>query len=54
MIVYCDTSFIFSQLNDDDALHAAANATVRRFSGEEFVVCDIHFLELPAPARVAT
>jgi predicted nucleic acid-binding protein len=54
MIVYCDTSFIFSQLNDDDALHAPANAILRRFSGEEFVVCDIHFLELPAAARVAT
>jgi len=54
MIVYCDTSFIFSQLNDEDIHHAAANALVRRFPGKEFVVCDIHFLELPAAARVAT
>ncbi len=54
MIVYCDTSFIFSRLHDGDANHAAANVMARRFSGEEFVVCDIHFIELPAAARVAT
>ena len=54
MRVYCDTSFLFGFLNEDDVNHAAARGRARRFSGDDFVVCEVHLLELPAAVRAAT
>jgi len=54
MTVYCDTSFLVSFLNEDDVNHAAARGRARRFSGDDFVVCEVHLLELPAAVRAAT
>ena len=54
MIVYCDTSFLFSFLNEDDVNHAAARGRAGRFSGDDFVICEVHLLELPAAVRAAT
>ena len=54
MIVYCDTSFLVSYLNEDDENHAAARAKAERFATEDFVVCEVHLLELPAAVRAAT
>jgi predicted nucleic acid-binding protein len=52
--VYCDTSFLFSYLNEDDANHAGARARAGRYSSDDFVICEIHLLELPAAVRAAT
>ena len=54
MRVYCDTSFLFSYLNEDDVHHAAARARAGRLSGDDFVICEVHLLDLPAAARAAT
>ena len=54
MIVYCDTSFLFSFLNEDDVNHAAARRRAGQFYGDDFVVCEVHLLELPAAVRAAT
>jgi predicted nucleic acid-binding protein len=54
MIVYCDTSFLISYLNEDDAYHATARARAGRLSAEDFVICEVHLLELPAAVRAAT
>lgn len=54
MIVYCDTSWLVSYLNEDDQNHAVARATAAKFSGHDFVVCEVHLLELPAAMRAAT
>ena len=54
MIVYCDTSFLVSYLNADDANHAAARAKARRFAEHDFVVCEVHLLEVPAAVRAST
>lgn len=54
MRVYCDTSFLFSFLNEDDVNHAAARGRASRFSSDDFVICEVHLLELPAAARAAT
>ena len=54
MKVYCDTSFLVSYLNEDDVNHAAARARAGRLSGHDFVICEVHTLELPAAVRAAT
>ena len=54
MIVYCDTSFLVSYLNEDDENHPPARAKAERFSAHDFVVCEVHLLELPAAVRAAT
>ena len=53
MIVYCDTSFLVSYLNEEDANHVEARAMVSRFDGQDFIVCEAHLLELPAAVRAA-
>jgi predicted nucleic acid-binding protein len=53
MIVYCDTSFLVSFFNDDDVNHGAARELARKHRADEFVVCDVHLLELPASVRAA-
>ncbi len=54
MKVYCDTSFLVSYLNEDDVNHAAARARAGRLAGDDFVLCEVHTLELPAAVRSAT
>ena len=54
MIVYCDTSWLVSYLNEDDENHAAARAQAGKLVGHDFVVCEVHMLELPAAVRAAT
>jgi len=54
MIVYCDTSWLLSYLNEDDANHAIARTSAAKMAGQEFVVCEVHLLELPAAIRAAT
>ena len=52
MIVYCDTIWLLSYLNEDDENHAAARARpAGKLAGHEFVVCEVHLLELPAAMR---
>ena len=54
MIVYCDTSFLISYLNEDDENHEAARASAGKFSNDDFSICEVHQLELPAAIRAAT
>ena len=54
MKVYCDTSFLVSYLNEDDVNHAGARARAGRWSGDDFILCEVHTLELPAAVRAAT
>src|SRR5258708_37444183 len=54
MIVYCDTSWLLSYLNEDDENHATARAAAGKLTGHDFVVCEVHLLELPAAIRAAT
>ena len=54
MIIYCDTSFLVSYLNEDDVNHPAARAKAAGVSAHDFVVCEVHLLELPAAVRAAT
>ena len=54
MIVYSDTSFLISYLHEDDANHAPARALAGKFSSDDFVICEVHLLELPAALRAAT
>jgi predicted nucleic acid-binding protein len=53
VIVYPDTSFLVSYLNEDDANHQAARRAASRFASGDFVVCEVHLLELPAAVRAA-
>ena len=53
-MVYCDTSFLVSFLNEDDVNRAAARGRVGRFAGDDFVICEVHLLELPTAVRSAT
>jgi predicted nucleic acid-binding protein len=53
MIVYCDTSFLVSYLNEEDANHVAARAMAADFDSDDFVVCEVHQLELPGAVRAA-
>jgi predicted nucleic acid-binding protein len=54
VIVYCDTSWLLSYLNEDDENHSVARTAAARLAGHEFVVCEVHLLELPAAIRAAT
>jgi predicted nucleic acid-binding protein len=45
---------LFSFLNEDDVNHAAARGRAGRFSGEDFIICEVHLLEFPAAVRAAT
>ncbi len=54
MIVYADTSFLVSFLYEDDSNHKSARELAGRFDGHDFVLCQIHQLELPAAVRAAT
>lgn len=54
MIVYCDTSFLVSYLNEDDTNHKAARTAADKWDTHDFVICDVHLLELPAAIRAAT
>ena len=54
MIVYCDTSFLVSLLSEEDVNHRVARAQAARHRADEFVVCEVHLLELPASMRAAT
>src|SRR5262249_40984897 len=54
MIVYCDTSFLVSYLNEDDANYNVARAAATKWDTHDFVVCEVHLLELPAAVRAAT
>jgi predicted nucleic acid-binding protein len=54
VIVYCDTSWLLSYLNEDDKNHTIARAAAGKLAGHHFVVCDVHLLELPAAIRAAT
>ena len=54
MIVYCDTSWLLSYLNEDDENHAVARADAGKLAEHDFVVCEVHLLELPAAIRAAT
>jgi predicted nucleic acid-binding protein len=53
MIVYCDTSFLVSYFNDEDGNHRAARDEARQFDHDDFVICEVHQLELPAAVRAA-
>lgn len=53
MIVYCDTSFLISWLCEEDSKHKAARDLGGTFDGEDFVLCQVHQLELPAAVRAA-
>ena len=53
MIVYCDTSFLVSFLNDEDGNYRAARALAGKYRTSDFVVCEVHLLEIPASVRAA-
>jgi predicted nucleic acid-binding protein len=53
VIVYCDTSFLVSFLHGEDVNHAPARDLAARHRTDEFVVCEVHLLELPASVRAA-
>jgi predicted nucleic acid-binding protein len=53
MIVYCDTSFLVCYLNEEDANHSSARAIAARFDSDDFILCEVHQLELPAAVRAA-
>ena len=44
MIVYCDTSFLVSFLNDEDVNHPAARELATKHRTSDFVVCEVHLL----------
>jgi len=54
MTVYCDTSFLVSLLNEEDVNHGAAMDLAARYRAADFIVCEVHLLELPASVRAAT
>jgi predicted nucleic acid-binding protein len=54
VIIYCDTSFLVSLLYEGDTNHKAARNLAAKFDGQDFVLCQIHQLELPAAIRAGT
>ncbi len=54
MIVYCDTSFLVSYLNEDDQNYKPARTAAGKWDTHDFVVCEVQLLELPAAVRAAT
>ncbi|MBM3883071.1 MAG: type II toxin-antitoxin system VapC family toxin [Verrucomicrobia bacterium] len=53
MIVYCDTSFLVSFLNEQDVNQRAARSLAGKHRTGEFVVCEVHLLEVPVSVRAA-
>jgi len=54
MIVYCDTSFLVSFFNEEDVNYLAARELAGKFARHDFVLCEVHQLELTAAVRAAT
>jgi predicted nucleic acid-binding protein len=54
VIVYCDTSWLLSYLNEYDENHHIARNGAAKLTGHDFVICEVHLLELPAAIRAAT
>lgn len=53
MIIYPDTSFLVSYLNEEDANYKTARELAGKFKGHDFIVCEVHQIELPAAVRAA-
>ena len=53
MIVYCDTSFLVSFFNEEDINYQAARELAGKFARHDFILCEVHQLELPAAVRAA-
>ena len=51
MIVYCDTSFMVSLFYENDVNHGAAKKIRDKHETDDFIVCVVHQLELPAAVR---
>lgn len=54
MIIYCDTSFLVSFFNEEDVNHPVARERAGKFARDDFILCEVHQLELPAAVRAAT
>ena len=54
MIVYPDTSFILSLWHTGDSNYAAALKLFSKLSRDSWLWCDLHQLEVPIAAQVAT
>ena len=54
MIVYCDTSFLVSFFNEEDVHHQSARGLAAKHERHDFILCEVHQLELPAAVRAAT
>ncbi|MEI7939614.1 MAG: PIN domain-containing protein [Verrucomicrobiota bacterium] len=54
MIVYPDTSFILSLWHTGDSNYTEALKLFSRLSGDTWLWCDLHQLEVPVAAQVAT
>ena len=54
MIIYCDTSFLVSFFNEEDVNQQAARALAAKVERHDFVLCEVHQLELPAAVRADT
>lgn len=54
MIVYPDTSFLFALWQEDDANHAAAQKFFQKHDAATWLWCDLHEIEVPIAAQVAT
>ena len=53
MIVYADTSFLISFFSPDDSNHSTAKKLAGKYKTDDFVVCVVHQLELPAAVRAS-
>jgi predicted nucleic acid-binding protein len=53
VIVYCDTSFLVSFFNEEDINYQAARELAGKFARHDFILCEVHQLELPAAVRAA-
>jgi predicted nucleic acid-binding protein len=53
MIIYCDTSFLVSFLNEEDEKHKLARDLAAKHDQHDFVLCEVHQLELPGAVRAA-
>ena len=53
MIVYCDTSFLVSFFNEEDINYQATRELAGKFARHDFILCEVHQLELPAAVRAA-
>lgn len=54
MIIYPDTSFILSLWHEGDANYLEATKLFFKFSKDTWLWCDLHQLEVPIAAQVAT